>query len=232
MSKFTKRELAGIFIRCGIAMIIFILAILNYDRLSTIDVAKLASVSDNNGIQSAIVLLVYALKSVVFVIPASLVYVAVGGMFSHAWAITLNLTGILIELTLTYFLGKLLGRKTVVTILSKSEKGKKLLKKELGTKPGLIFGIRAVPAFPIDFVSLLYGVSGCGFLKYLLFSFLGVSWRVILFTILGNDIFKFIPMDKIILIVICLIPVGVIAYLLKKFVLDKKREGQSNETEA
>ena len=41
MNKFSKRELAGIFIRCGIAMIIFVIAVLNYDRLSTLDVTSL-----------------------------------------------------------------------------------------------------------------------------------------------------------------------------------------------
>ena len=87
----------------------------------------------------------------------------------------------------------------------------------------MILGIRAVPAFPIDLVSLLYGVTGCGYFKYILFSFLGVSWRVVLFTIIGNDVFRFIPIDKIILIATCLIPVGVIAYLLKKFVFSEKK---------
>ena len=232
MSKFTKRELAGIFLRCAIAMAIFTVAILNYDRLSTIDVTALTQRLGTEGQKSAAVLGVYALKSVVFVVPASLIYVAVGGIFSHWKAVALNLAGIFLELTLTFLLGKLLGRKTVTTILSKSEKGQKLLEKDLGTKPLMILGIRAVPAFPIDLVSLLYGVTGCGYFRYILFSFLGVSWRVVLFTVIGNDVFKFIPMDKIILIATCLIPVGVIAYLIKKFAFSKKKEQGPEITES
>ncbi|MBQ6164075.1 MAG: TVP38/TMEM64 family protein [Clostridia bacterium] len=223
MNKFSKRELAGIFIRCGIAMIIFVIAVLNYDRLSTLDVTSLTQRLGSDAQKSVAVLGIYALKSVVFVVPASLIYVAVGGIFSHVWAVVLNLAGIFLELSLTFFLGKILGRKTVTTILSKSEKGRKLLEKDLGTKPLMILGIRAVPAFPIDLVSLLYGVTGCGYFKYILFSFLGVSWRVILFTIIGNDVFKFIPMDKIILIATCMIPVGVVVYLVKKFAFSKKQ---------
>lgn len=229
MSRFTKRELAGIFIRCGIAMAIFVAVLLNYDRLSTLDVGALTAHLGTDAQKSAAVLGIYALKSVVFVVPASLIYVAVGGIFSHGWAIALNLAGLFIELTLTFALGKLLGRKTVTTILSKSEKGRKLLEKDLGTKPLMILGIRAVPAFPIDLVSLLYGVTGCGYFKYILFSFLGVSWRVVLFTIIGNDIFKFIPMDKIILAVTCMIPVGVVVYLVKKF--RSKKEIPAPDTE-
>ncbi len=232
MSKFSKRELAGIFIRCAIAMAIFTVAILNYDRLSTIDVTHLTKELGTDTQKSAAVLGIYALKAVVFVVPASLVYVAVGGIFPHLWAVLLNLAGIFLELTITFFLGKLLGRKTVTTILSKSEKGRRLLEKDVGTKPVMILGIRAVPAFPIDLVSLLYGITGIGYFKYILFSFLGVSWRVILFTIIGNDLFKFIPMDKIILIATCMIPVGVVIYLIRKFAFPKKeREEESNDAQ-
>lgn len=232
MQKYSKRDLIGIFLRCACAMGIFVFAILNYDRLSTIDVAAMTASMGSDARKSAAILGVYALKSVVFVVPASLIYVAVGGIFDHLPAVALNLAGIFLELTLTFFLGKLLGRKVVVAILSRSEKGKKLLEKDIGIKPLTILGIRAVPAFPIDLVSLLYGVTGCGYFRYILFSFLGVSWRVILFTIVGNDVFKFIPMDKIVLIATCLIPVGVVVYLIKKFALPRKKARPASETDA
>ena len=231
MAKYTKREKIGIFVRCGIALAIFAAALLNYGRLSTLDVTAVTAFTDNLWLKAAVVLGVYALKSVVFVIPASLIYVAVGGIFLSWQAVLLNLAGILLELTITFLFGKLLGRQTVTTILSKSEKGRKLLEKDVGSKPALILGIRAVPAFPIDFVSLLYGVSGCAFPKYLLFSFIGVSWRVILFTIIGDDMFKYIPMKYIILAVICCIPVGVVIYLVKKFRFDKRKMEETHENQ-
>ena len=94
-----------------------------------------------------------------------------------------------------------------------------------------MLSIRAIPAFPIDFISLLYGASGCAYGKYALLSVAGISWRVILFTILGDALFKWIPMDKIILVVICLIPVGVVVYLIKKFAPAAAKKNNDKEAE-
>ena len=56
---------------------------------------------------------------------------------------------------------------------------------------------------------------------------------MILFTLLGDAVFRWIPMDKVILIVICLIPVGVVYYLIKKLVIEpkKKKGAPPEETE-
>ena len=45
----------------------------------------------------------------------------------------------------------------------------------------------------------------------------------LLFTIIGSEVFDWIPIDKIVLIVICFIPVGVVWYLVKKFYLPKRK---------
>ena len=105
------------------------------------------------------------------------------------------------------------------------------MQKNLQDKASVLLSIRAIPAFPIDFISLFYGASGCGYGKYALLSVLGVAWRVILFTILGDAVFEWIPMDKIILIAICLIPVGVVWYLLKKIVIEPKKQQKTEGTQ-
>ena len=161
--------------------------------------------------------------------PASVVYVAVGAIMDPAIAVAVNLLGIFIEVSVTYFLGRFLGKDAVHAMLSKKEIGRKLLAKDIQSKTSVLVAIRAVPAFPIDFVSLFYGASGCRYLKYALLSTAGIAWRVILFTLLGDAIFSWIPMDTIILIVICLIPVGVIYYLIKKFILEPKKAQKTEE---
>lgn len=207
---------------------IFILAILHYDQLSNLDVAAIAGLTESDGIKCCIILAIYILKAVVFVVPASLVYIAVGGIFSHSTAIFLNLFGIFLEITVTYFLGRFLGKDAVERILSKHEKGQKFLKKNIQGNFPVVLGIRAIPAFPIDFVSLFCGASNCSYGKYALASVLGISWRVIAFTILGSALFDWIPLDKIILAVICCIPIGVIIYLIKKFAIEPKREKKNH----
>ena len=221
-----KKEILFIILRCAVALTLFAVAVAYYDELSNIDVLRLLSVTDSLVLMSGIVLTVYFVKALVFVVPASLVYVAVGAALPPALAVAVNLAGIFIEITVTFFLGRFLGKDAVYRILSKSEAGKKILNKNIQDKSSVLFSIRAIPAFPIDFISLFYGASGCGYGKYALLSVLGIAWRVVLFTLLGDAVFRWIPMKTIIFIAICLIPVGIAAYLIKKFAVEPKRAKQ------
>ena len=227
----SKKEIFGTLLRCAVALALFAVAIINYDELKNIDVAQLVSGVSGSGLTSLIILAVYVVKALVFVVPASAVYVAVGGIFSEniVYAVLLNLFGIFLEVSVTYVLGRFLGKDAVHKMLEKNAAGKKLLEKEIGEKASVLVSIRALPVFPIDFVSLFYGASGCSYLKYALLSVAGISWRVILFTVIGDALFKWIPMDKIILVIILCIPVGVAYYLVKKFVLDPKKAAKLTE---
>lgn len=220
---FTKKDIILSIVKCTVAMTLFVIAIVNYDTLSTIDVVALVSFTDKHWLIILVVLGIYLLKGLVFVVPASLVYVAVGVVLPKGLAVAVNMIGILIEVCVTYLLGHFLGYEAVKRMLEKKPAGKKLLEKNIQKNPGVIIGIRAIPAFPIDFVSLFYGASGCKFWQYVILSVLGISWRVILFTIIGSEVFDWIPIDKIVLIVICFIPVGVVWYLVKKFYLPKRK---------
>ena len=218
-----KKDVFLILLRCVVALTLFIVAVVYYDELSTIDVKALAGLTDFLPFLILMVLSVYIIKALVFVVPASLVYVAVGAIMDPLLAVAVNLVGIFIEVSVTYFLGRFLGKDVVYKFLGKKEIGKKILSKDIQNKTSVLLSIRAIPAFPIDFISLFYGASGCAYLKYALFSLVGISWRVILFTVLGDAIFSWIPMDKIIFIVICGIPVFIVYYLIKKFILEPKK---------
>ena len=218
-----KKDVLLTLLKAAIALALFAVAVIKYDTLSNLDVTKLVSGTDSIPLIIGIVLGVYVVKALVFVLPASVVYVAVGTILPPVIAVAVNLTGIFVEVTVTYILGRFLGRDAVERLLSKSEKGKKLLEKAPENKTAVILAIRAIPAFPIDFISLFYGASGVAYPRYAALSVAGISWRVILFTLLGDAVFAWIPMDKIILLVIICIPVGVVIYLLKKFVFDPRK---------
>lgn len=223
-----KKDIFLTVLKCAVALGLFAVAIIYYDELSNIDVKEVLSFTDKLPVMIAVILAIYVLKALVFVVPASLVYVAVGAIIHPVLAVIVNLFGIFIEVSVTYFLGRFLGKDAVYKLLSKKEAGRKILEKDIQSKASVLISIRAIPAFPIDFISLFYGASGCAYFKYALLSLAGISWRVILFTVLGDAIFKWIPMDKIILIVICCIPIGVVYYLIKKYhhVSDKRKQGE------
>lgn len=222
-----KKETVGIILRAVVAMILFVIAIINYDKLSGLDVEALLSQFDKTGIIISVVLGLYFVKGLIFVLPASVIYVAVGVILDMWLAIGVNVLGIVIEILAAYFLGRFLGKDYVNRLLSKKEAGRKILATNFQDKKWLIFVTRLLPVFPIDFLSLFFGATRSNGLIHFILSVAGLAPRVILFTIIGDNLFKWIPMDKLIFIIICCIPVGVVIYLVKKLVLDKKKKKEN-----
>ena len=218
-----NKETAGIIIRAVVAMVLFIIAIVNYDTLSGLDVENILSSIDGTGVIIAVVLLMYFVKGLIFVLPASVIYVAVGVILDTWLAVGVNILGIIIEILAAYFLGRFLGKDYVHRILSKKEAGRKILATNFQDKKWLIFVTRLLPVFPIDFLSLFFGATKSNGILHFLLSVAGLAPRVILFTVIGDNLFKWIPMDKLIFIIICCIPVGVAVYLVKKLILDKNK---------
>lgn len=219
-----KKDLLGIIIRAFVAMTLFFIAIINYDKLSSLDVEQLLSSFDNTALIVVIVLCMYFSKGLIFILPASVIYIAVGVVLSPWLAVGVNILGIVIEVTVTYILGRFLGGDYVRKFLLKKKTGKKILATDFQNKKWLIFTTRLLPMFPIDFLSLFFGATKSNFLVYFLLSVTGIAPRVILFTIIGDNLFKWIPIDKLIFIAICCIPIGVIVYLVKKLIIDKKKQ--------
>ena len=222
-----KKETVGIILRAVVAMILFVIAIINYDKLSGLDVEALLLQFDKTGIIISVVLGLYFVKGLIFVLPASVIYVAVGVILDTWLAIGVNVLGIVIEILAAYFLGRFLGKDYVNRLLSKKEAGRKILATNFQDKKWLIFVTRLLPVFPIDFLSLFFGATRSNGLMHFILSVAGLAPRVILFTIIGDNLFKWIPMDKLIFIIICCIPVGVVIYLVKKLVLDKKKKKEN-----
>lgn len=221
-----QKEIYNIILRVAVAMSLFFIAIFNYDKLSNLNVEGILSSFDNTGLIVAVVLLMYVAKGLIFVLPASVIYVAVGVILDTWLAVGVNVLGIVIEILVAYFLGRFLGKDYVHRLLSKKEAGRKILATNFQDKKWLIFVTRLLPVFPIDFLSLFFGATKSNGLLHFILSVAGLAPRVILFTIIGDNLFKWIPMDKMIFIIICCIPVGVAVYLIKKLVIDKKKKIQ------
>lgn len=228
MTEKTKSTLKAL-LRVAVAMIIFILAIINYDRLKNIDIRALVDASKNIYIAIAAIWGVYLTKSILFIIPASLIYISIGMAFEPLTASLISLVGIIIEVTVTYFLGLFLGGEYVNKQLAKTKAGKKILDMKLNDSFVALLPIRALPVFPIDFVSLFWGASKCSFLRYFFASVIGIMPRVVLFTILGDGIYDYIPIHLIVKIIIFCIPVGAIIYLIRHFVRQRKADNGKSE---
>ncbi|MEE1246926.1 MAG: VTT domain-containing protein [Acutalibacteraceae bacterium] len=219
MKKETVKNIAKI----AVAAAIFVTAIFNYDFLSNLDIRTLIAGASSIFIAELIILGVYAVKAVMMVVPASLIYISVGMAFDPKRAVIVNLLGIALEVTVTYFLGKFLGKDAVEKKIRNTKAGDKFFTMLDKNRSAAIFLMRFIPAFPIDFSSLFMGAFDFKFFPYLIFSVLGIAPRVIAFTVLGEGIYELIPMKYIVLAAICAIPVVTAVLLVKKFVVKKKK---------
>lgn len=218
-----KKETVKNIIKIAVAAAIFVTAIVNYDFLSNLDIRTLIAGASSIFIAELIILGVYAVKAVMMVVPASLIYISVGMAFDPKRAVIVNLLGIALEVTVTYFLGKFLGKDAVEKKIRNTKAGDKFFTMLDKNRNAAIFLMRFIPAFPIDFSSLFMGAFDFKFFPYLIFSVLGIAPRVIAFTVIGEGIYELIPMKYIVLAVICVIPVVTAVLLIKKFVVKKKK---------
>lgn len=214
----------GLAVRIIVSVIIIALIIWKYDELKNIDIRALVEASSGVAAAVASILGIYLLKSLVFVVPASLIYIAVGLAFPTHWAILINAVGILIEISATYLFGVIMGGPYVVNKLKKIKYGDKILELHGKNKLSAIFAIRAIPVFPIDIVSLFLGAVRMRFLPYVLLSLGGILPRVILFTILGDGLYDYVPMHKLAAIAAVLLPVALVVWVVRYAIKSGKKE--------
>lgn len=223
MDKNKKDKLLNI-IKIAVAAAIFITAVVNYETLSNIDIRLLVASASSIAVAMLLIWGIYVVKAVLLVLPASVIYISVGVALDWKTAVLVNLLGIAIEVIITYFLGKFLGKDAVEKKLRGTKGGDKLLSMKDKNKNLATFIIRFVPAFPIDFSSLFMGAFDFKFLPYFLCSVAGIAPRVIAFTILGDKIYDLIPMKYIVLVAIAAIPVAGVVMLIKKVLRKKKQK--------
>lgn len=216
----------GLAVRIVVSVVIIALIIWKYDDFKNIDIRALVEAS--SGVVAAVsaILGIYLLKSLVFVVPASLIYIAVGLAFPTHWAILINAVGILIEVSATYLFGVIMGGPYVVNKLKKIKYGDKILELHGKNKLSAIFAIRVLPVFPIDIVSLFLGAVRMRYLPYLLISLGGILPRVILFTVLGDGLYDYVPMQKLATVAAFLLPVALIIWVVRYATKSKKKEDE------
>ncbi len=213
MNNKIKRAL-GIGVRATLVIVILLVIIFKYNELVNIDVRALVEKTDTLFEAGAAVVGVYGLKAIVFVIPASVLYMAVGMAFDFAPGLLVNAIGIFFELNITYFIGKFLGGEAVEKKLSASKKGQKIIELR-DKKTPYLYVARLLPVFPIDFVSLFFGASNMGYVRYILISFFGVMPRIILITLLGDKIYDLIPVKFMMTVVVFALLAASVVILIK-----------------
>lgn len=213
-----KIEVLGTVLRLIILVSLFVLIILNYQKLIYMDIRELLDKFDNRFLAGAVVLLIYATKGFIIIMPAILIYISVGASFSVFAGILINCLGVFIELSTAYFLGRFLGGEYINKSLQKQKYGEKILELSDRKRYLAIFIFRVIPVFPLDFISLFLGSRKINFAKYMIYSFLGVLPRVIAFSVLGYKIFDYISMKFIIIFIVVTISITIIFFAIREMI--------------
>ncbi|MBP3448441.1 MAG: TVP38/TMEM64 family protein [Clostridia bacterium] len=135
--------------------------------------------------EMVIVLLIYAVKSVLFFIPIAFCYILTGNLFPPIYSILLNVVGVSLTLTLTFYIGKGLGRDFVEKIIRRSEKAKKFME-NTDKSNATLFALRASGIFPVELISLVCGCTGYGYWSFLGLSLLAMVPTLIPFSVMGE----------------------------------------------
>lgn len=155
------------------------------DELSLDTIVRAAP--GNMAAAAAVMLALFALKSVSMVLYSGILYAASGLLFPLPVAIVVNLCGTAIMASLPYFIGKRSGTSMVESLREKYPKVRQLQTVQKRNNFMFSYGARIV-RLPSDIVSLYMGASGVDYRAYLAGSMLGLLPHTVTYSIMGTSI--------------------------------------------
>ncbi|MDR0531719.1 MAG: VTT domain-containing protein [Oscillospiraceae bacterium] len=172
-----------------------------------------------------VVLLLYALKCVLPLIPIPVMCFITGAVLPMYLSFAVNIAGIMILVSLKYVWGSHLGGGQVKRMLELNRDLRTFLGSDSKSKPWLLFMFRLVPSFPINPVSQIYGAMGFDYADYVLISLLGFLPKLVSYIIVGKNAFRplSIPFLIPLIIIFTLSGISVIGINL---VLSKRQRGE------
>jgi uncharacterized membrane protein YdjX (TVP38/TMEM64 family) len=141
---------------------------------------------DNPWLAMPVILVFYAIKALSIFLPIPLLYLLSGHLFKPWLAIFINALGILVEVSVQYFLGR---RRSTDIISREDQKGTLAKIRRLQTdSPFFTSYILRMCQLPVDFVSMFLGSERVSYPWYLLGSLAGMAPVMAGITLLGDDI--------------------------------------------
>ncbi|NMP37754.1 MAG: VTT domain-containing protein [Clostridiales bacterium] len=155
------------------------------------------------------ILLVFALKCFVPIIPLSAMFIMSGMVFKVQYATLINIAGFILLMSIRYAWGCKVGSGQAGRLLKKSELLTELLKLEENGNGVMLFLFRLIPVIPVNTVSQLYGSLNFNYEKYLLISLLGFAPRIISYSVIGRHVYDPFSVGFLLPIIILLLISGI-----------------------
>ena len=137
-----------------------------------------------------VIFLLYYIKTDFPIISIPALCVLSGMVFPTFNALLVNMTGIMIMLTVKYRVGRTSGGGNARKLMNKNETTKFLIELDGDGNPWLLFIFRLIPMFPINAVSQIYGSLFFNFKKFTVISFLGLAPKILSYTFIGHNVYR------------------------------------------
>lgn len=142
-------------------------------------------VPDNTAAAIAVVLMLFALKSVLIIVYGGILYAASGILFPLPTAILVNVAGTVLMAGIPFFIGKRVGAKLLNQLIQKNERLRQLQDFESRNEFFISFAVRTIGIFPSDLVGMYLGASNFRADFYFLGTVLGMLPSILTFSIMG-----------------------------------------------
>ncbi len=173
-----------------IVIVICLLSLVLYIMLSAdITVNEILNFTPDNPLAAAgVLLLLYALKSVTLIFPIAVLEIASGHLFPVWAALLINFIGILIDLTIPYWIGHFSGMEAIQKLMVKYPKFEAILDRQKNNSFFLCFFLRIIGGLPADVVTMYFGATGTEFRKNVIGGTIGILPKMTLYTVWGSSI--------------------------------------------
>lgn len=134
-------------------------------------------------------LIVFAIRTIIPVLSVSGTCVLTGVVLPSYWAILVNLLGVLIMVSIQYFIGRKFGSGNAWKLISRNERVRRIMESSGTANKWMLFALRLVPGFPLGGVSKIYGSMKFSYWKFLLISAIGFAPKLLSYTIIGTNVY-------------------------------------------
>lgn len=171
----------------------------------------------------AVMLALYAVKSISVVIPLTVFFVAGGVMYGMAGGIFVSILGLSVSFTLPYLIGRFSGAYLVGILEEKYPKIKKITEISNNNNFFVAYITRAVVFVPGDVVSTIHGATKMKYVPYLLGSILGVVPEMVFQVMIGHYIGEPVSAKMIISLVVMIVVSAVFSFIINRCINSKKK---------
>ena len=150
---------------------------------------SLQSYAPEKSLYAALFLItLYALKSLTIVFPIIVLNVLGGFLFEPIPALIINSIGVIVVLTIPYWIGRVSGTGFAAKLKEKYPKLGEIISEESDHSFFMSFFLRIISCLPGDVVSMYFGASKVPFWTCLLGGFIGTLPGVVTSTLIGTNI--------------------------------------------